>query len=176
MRGTGSARSGFTVVELSVVLAIVTLALGIAASLMMEARRRVVLEERRILEPPVAIALSQLRADAAAASGGSGRSDRGEPLTLVRPSGMSVTYELVGRDLMRRVSDPAGRRPVLSDVRRFGWTWQGGGKPLLVIELEYERIRLPGPEVEEGRRVFAPRGVERQALAVTLRGGGGEGW
>lgn len=169
-------RSGVSVLELLVALAIVSFALGIAASLMAEAERRALVEHGRLLEIVAPIALRQLEIDVTAAAVGSGNPALGEPLTLVSPSGLELAYALSGTNLWRRVTDPAGQRVLLDGVRSFRWRWLGGRKPAVVIEIEYERIRPFGPEVEDGLRVFVPRGVERRRLELTLRGGGGVGW
>lgn len=159
-----------------IALAIVCAALGIAASLMLEAGRRSLVEGERMLEAPVPLVLRQLEIDVTAAARGSGKSDRGEPLKLVWPSGLEISYELSGTSLLRRVSDPAGQRPVLDGVQRFDWQWLGGRKPAVAIELAYERVRPLGPEAEAGSRVFVRRVVESRTFELTLRGGGGVGW
>lgn len=159
-----------------VALAIVSFALGIAAGLMVEAGRRSLVERGRMLEADVPIALRQLEIDVTAAASGSGSSERGEPMALAWPSGVTVTYDLTGARLWRAVSDPEGRRVVLDGVRRFDWRWLDGEKPAVAVELELERIRPRGPDVEGGRRLDVPRGVERRDLELTLRGGGGVGW
>jgi hypothetical protein len=159
-----------------VALAVVSFALAAAAGLMVEAGRRALVEQARMLEADVPIALRHLEIDVTAAASGSGESERGEPLTLARPAGPEVVYELSGTSLLRKTSDPAGERVALDGVRRFGWQWISGRKPGVVIELEYERIRTFGPDVEDGRRVFVSRDVERRTLELTLRGGGGVGW
>ncbi len=174
--------AGFTVLELIVSLLIVSLAVAIAAHLMAEAQRRSVIEQRRALEAAVPIALEQLRADVSAAAGGSGSSQKGEPLRLVLPSGLVIFYEKSGDQIIRRISEPAGQRVLLDGVTKLSWGWVGGagiplgGRPLLAIEVEYLRTRATGPLVAGGVRVTAPQGVERQTFWVMMRGGGGDGW
>lgn len=173
---THSGTAGFSILELLVVLVIVSLALAVAAHLMIESQRRAVIEQRRALDPVVPIALRQLRADVTAAAGGSGRAEHDEPLTLALPSGGVVRYQLTGGELVRTVSASPGQRVALQDVTGFTWQWLGGDKPLVRIDLEYRATRSTGPEAAAGRRLFVPRGIERRTLYLTLRGGGGVGW
>ncbi len=177
-------QAGFTVLELMVSLLIVSLAVAIAAHLMAEAQRRSVIEQRRALETAVPIALKQLRADVSAALDGGGSALRGEPLELVLPSGLIVSYEQSGDQLVRRTSDPVGQRVLLDGVTSFSWRWPGGlgiplddDRQLLKIDVEYLRTRRSGPQVAGGARVTAPQEVEQQTLWVMLRGGGSRaGW
>lgn len=176
MRSTArNGKAGFSLLELLFTLVIVSLALAIAAHLMIEAQRRATIEQRRALEPVVAIALKQLRGDVTAAVDASGRSEDGEALTLTLPSGV-VVYELVAGELVRSLDGLPGRRVLLRDVTELTWRRQGGARPLLEIDLEYVTTRSTGPEVAAGRRVTVPRGLERRTLHLALRGGGGVGW
>ena len=159
------------------VLLIVFVALLIATRLMIEAQRRSVIELHRALDPAVPIALKQLRGDVTAASGGTGVAFLGDPLTLYLPSGVEITYELSGGELLRKVSDPPGQRVLLTGVHGFQWWWlPSARRPLVNIEVTYEKTRRAGPEVADGQQVFVPRGVETQTLVLTLRGRGRRGW
>lgn len=172
---TRSGTAGFSFLELLVVLVIVSLALAVAARLLVESQRRSLIEQHRALEPVAAIALAQLRADVTAAVDVSGRSELGEPMTLTQPSRI-VFYGLAGGDLVRTLDGVPGERVVLRGVTTFAWRDLGGEKPLLEIEIEYVATRSTGPEVAADRRVFVPRGGVRRTLRLAMRGGGGVGW
>lgn len=180
--GRTAKSSGFSLLELVIVMLIIFFSLGVSSRLMVLAQRRSLVEHRRILDPAVSLALSQLKADVKAALGGAAMPDSDGPLALIQPSGVVVTYELVDEELWRSVSDPPGRRQVLSAVKNFEWTWLeeyhvARKKPMLQIDVEYETTVLTGAiAVDDNTRSRVPRGLESRSLRLTLRGAGGVGW
>ena len=167
--------------ELLVALAIVSAAVGVAAGVMAEAQRRALTETSRILDMPVSIALRQIKTDASAAADVAPATciqpePIESPMILFWPVGRRITYELSGAQLLRKLDDSPGERMVLDGVRGFRWQCRPGTKTLVWIELTYERTRLGGPEVEDGRRIFAHRETQSQVLEIALRGTGGRRW
>ena len=66
---------------------------------------------------------------------------------------------------------------MLDTVVGFAWTdLPSSGKPLILIQLTWERTRRPGPLVKDDRRIITPVEAHTESLMLTLRGGGGVGW
>lgn len=173
--GHGSKRreSGFTIVEALIALIIVSVAMIAAARLLLESQNRSVLEQSRVTDPAIPLALQRLKADVAAAASFAGDWQEAEPLLLILP-GTTVTYEFSGGNLLRWVdTDP---QVLISGVTRFDWSPHGGGSGLLHLEVEYEVGDFGGAIAKYGQRLPSPKRMEQQTLILRLRGGGGVGW
>ncbi len=175
--------TGFSVLELLVSFTILLVATMLAGRLMLEAQARMSHSARQALEPVVAIALKQIRADVRA-SGKVPAYDREwswEPLVLLDHPAGTVTYERTGSDLVRTAdagdgSDPS-ERVVMGALAV--WRWRlAPGAPLPLVEIELGRHEIPRFALlaAAGQRE-APIPVTRShLLAVSPRQVGKTGW
>jgi len=133
--------AGFTVIELVVTMLLLSIALAIAAGLLVEAVRVYSATGRELREPATELTFRMLREDIRAAaprpvsSGGTG-----DPLVLVRESG-AQSWNLEGERLERTSFDvdgnDLGARPMLDKVLFFRWRVIPRGR----VEVEIVRRR-----------------------------------
>jgi prepilin-type N-terminal cleavage/methylation domain-containing protein len=169
--------AGFTLVELMISLAVLSLGLALAAQLLAESARMLAQASAEPRGLPAPVALARVRAEVRAATGfavvprGSGE-DPGLLLSGL-PAG-DVLYAQEGSALVRQVVEPGGvpeePAPLMSGV--LAWRPYVLGPHLLRIDLSYRapaRRRSPlalmpsaaGPatEVQEETLMLAPRGA-----------------
>ncbi len=180
---TKDARAGFSVLELLVSFAILLIAMMIAGRLLLEAQARMAHSARQALEPVVAIALKQIRADVRA----SGRvlaldhEWSWDSLVLLGHPAGTVIYHRVDTDLVRTVDAGAGAEPGERIVMGAlsVWRWRlSPGVPLSLVEIELGQREIPRFALlaAAGQRE-APIPVTRSHLiAVRPRQAGRTGW
>lgn len=172
---------GFTLLETLVSLAILLLALGLAAQLLMETAQLFAGSARESIATPVPQALARIRSDVLASShfGITLHEDGSMDQLLLfgHPSGI-VVYEVVGGALVRTL--PAGGSGEGTPIWQGIDSWRAQAIPpgrLLDLHFSYQVPR--GPQFlarVPGRQ--GPRTVQRtQHLFLLPRGGGlGRGW
>ena len=138
------AASGFTLLELVVSFAILSIAMLIASQLLLESLLRLSHSARRALDPAATIALKQIRADVRASSRVRALGDEWnfEPLTLKGHPAGRLRYVKVGSDLMREIYRPGGgeltsERIVMRAVNLWRWRLNPSVPALVEIELGY---------------------------------------
>jgi len=186
---TTRATSGFTLIEAVVALAVLSVGLLLAGSLLIQSHTMLAqagIEARRPLSEPV---LARLRSEIQGASG----IDAGpaplpgwsrDRLTLVFPDGRRVRYETDGPVLTRSTFQPpeAGHagtwktgRPVLREV--LSWRWVVTGTRLLVVEVTFRDAAPRGAVLDPTGPIRRPETWHTRTITATLRGGGlGWGW
>jgi prepilin-type N-terminal cleavage/methylation domain-containing protein len=176
--------AGFTLIELTISLAILLFALALAAQILMETAQLFADSERQNRATSAPEAISRLRGDVLGATTFSitlhhdGTMDR--LFLFGHPEG-TVAYELLGGQLVRSViagsAPPSPGTPLWQGVT--GWTARAlpAGGPLLDVEIDYLEPRAPRllallPGV--GPPLILPR---TQRLFLLPRGAGlGGGW
>lgn len=180
-------QSGFTLLEMVVVLAVVGVSLLLAAALLQEARALIQAAGAELTSPINGLATDRLRADlqeaAAVLSPPPPSLDgwTGEPLLLEAggEGGLAIAYQREGRELVRRLLRDDGSEAVrevwLRDLAR--WRWRASAPNLVEIDLAYHRVPPASRQrLDGGPGKPAPELAVARLLA-TLRGGGrGRGW
>ena len=172
---TGAA--GFSLVELVIALAVLSLGLALAAQLLAESARMLAQVSAEPHGLPAPVALERVRAEVRAATGFAvlPRGPGEDPALLLTglPAG-DVLYSRMGRSLARQVVEPGGDlddpAPLMSGV--VAWQPYSLGPRLLRIDLSYRapaRRRSPlallpgasGPAtvVKQETLMLAPRGA-----------------
>jgi prepilin-type N-terminal cleavage/methylation domain-containing protein len=174
-------QAGFTLVELMISLVIVSLALAIAARLLVETGQQLAEVGGEQLDAPLPAVLDLLRADVRSAR--TAEVLPGGALLLEDTAAGDVAWRLDGPELRRVLFDAHGAvvqdAPLLRNVTVFhAWPVGAGiGSPLVAIELTYRRHRLrlsnatlPGFQGEK-------RETASELLLLAPRGAGLEsGW
>lgn len=183
-RGRGQA--GFTLLEMVVALALVTVAVFLAAGLLREFHEVSRRTAREALNPLEGIAVRMLRNDVHGSRGilspppfpGFWSS---RPLDLDGHPPGPLRYQVEGGELLRLVLDEHGkvssRRTVLHGAVALRWRPLGPG--LLQLELSYRRTRLGASwRLGDGNRREAPdESLETEGLVLALREAPrGAGW
>jgi prepilin-type N-terminal cleavage/methylation domain-containing protein len=171
-RAAPSRVSGFTLIEVLISLVLITLALTLAAQLLVESRLLLEDSNRRARDPVLTLAVSQLRNDlqgsASAVGGGAWSSG---PLVLTGLEVGTVTYAVSGDALERRVVNSLGvessRREVLKPLK--AWRWRAVNARLVDVELVVDE-QNPVPRLRTGPTPRNPR-EQRWALRSALRSG-----
>ncbi len=164
--------AGFTLVEMLVALAVLTVALALAAGLLREAAWTLAGAAREARAPLAPLAAATLRSDLRASAGAAPHPLAvpgsplwvSDPLVLLGHPAGTVVYAREGDRLVRRVLPAAGgvpsERDLLRDVTVWGW-------------------RLPAAGLVEVRATFAPPAPpgglrHRRFLTGTTAGGAGD--
>ena len=162
--------AGFTLLELAIATAILTLALLLASSLLVESARVLASAARELVETDDALALRQLTEDLRAGVptswvGGS------RPLDLISAE-RTVRWELAGARLERRLFDrwgaDLGARPMLDGVEGFLWLSLGNG----VVRVEIvRRTAARGAALRAATARWTPHatGLERGTVIAGSR-------
>lgn len=139
-RYTAASARGFTLVELVVAMAVLSVALMIASGLLLESMRIFSATGRELREPASELALRLLREDIRAAVPITGSC---APLELHRAD-RTERWELLGERLVRRGIGPLGEnlgaRPMLDQVFRFSCAPLGRG----LVQIEIVRRKPAG--------------------------------
>lgn len=171
---------GFTLLEMVISVLILSVAMMIASSLLLEARGHLHHASSQLLEPLVDSAVEQIRADLRASSSISAPLVPGwsrDPLILLgHPAGVLI-YEKRGERLYRRISTGGPARRVSSEERLVleqvtTWRWRQRGN---AVEVDLGHRRLGHLRRADGR----PESVQREVHRVfwtTPRGAGGRRW
>jgi len=168
-------QAGFTLVELLISLLVMSLALALAAQVMMEGAQMLTEAAAEQADAPMPLVAARLRGDIRAAAGFEVIEGLEGPALLLEghPAGL-VVYQKVGDELRRTVLDEAGKvrgeAPALQGVT--SWSCSPITPGLVAVSLSHRRsaIRrgvlpmLPGnrgPRTEERSETFlvAPRGT-----------------
>jgi prepilin-type N-terminal cleavage/methylation domain-containing protein len=178
------AEAGFSLVELVVALAVLAVGLGLAAGIVIESQRMAAQAGLELRQPAAEEALDLLRVELQGAAGAGGGPGLGgvaygwsrDRLVLVRPDGLTLTYERDGDRLVRRVGlEGVGRTAVPGLV---SWRWAREGPNLVRVEVVYEARRGPGGVFVSPRgRIAGTHEWRERRLTAALRGGGSRrGW
>ncbi len=176
--------AGFSLLELLFSLAILSIAMSIAAQLLLEAQLRLAHSAERALDPQSTLALKLLRADIRASVAVSATDSEWswDPLSLVGHPVGSVRYQKVGSDLVRRIGgmggQPSSERTVLRDVTVWRWRIDPTA-PLQLVEIELGHRETPrlGSFSAGGERIaIVPITRRHRVAASPRRAGGKDGW
>lgn len=188
-RNGGRAQRGFSLLEMTVAMAVAAVALAIAVGLIVQSHRMATQAALEIRAPdpegPLALLENEIRAAAAFGAGGWGRAalppgadgwsrDR---LVLTRGDGSRVLYERDGDRLVRRAGPSEPTRTVVPELR--SWRWRPLGSKLVAVEVVYDRGSRPtgGVVTPRGRRLAERAPPVTHRFVAALRSAGGDrGW
>jgi prepilin-type N-terminal cleavage/methylation domain-containing protein len=178
-----SGQAGFTLIELSISLALLLLALGIAAQLLMETSQLFAETSGESLDTPVPLVLARIRGDVQGAAGAFPVFDDEGSLVRIVIQGLEsqILYTRAGPNLYRTV-EPAGGGP-----RQISLLWRGVTgwscrhdfpKGLIELEVTYRRRSVPRTPLPALPAVRGKRTeVLTQRMFLLPRGAGlGETW
>lgn len=175
--------AGFSLVELTVALAVLAVGLALAAGIVIESQRMAAQAGIELRQPTAELALDLLRVELQGAAGVAGDVHRRgasgwtrDRLVLTRPDGETVVYEREGDRLVRRLGlADEGRTAVPGLV---SWRWALEGPNLVRVEVVYEGHRGPGGVLASPHgRIGGTQEWRTRRLTAALRGGGtGRGW
>lgn len=152
MRGGSPLRSGqtgFTLIELSVSLAILLIALALASQLLMETSHLFAESAGEAVDAPVPLVIGRIRGDVQGATSVLPIHDKSGALLQVVISGLDrqITYEKLGVALYRTVEPHDGSSPAQKALLWPGVTgWQCGRiepRGLILLEVRYRRRTTP---------------------------------
>lgn len=175
-------RRGFSLLEVVISVAILSIALLIASRLLLESQMRMAHSSRRALDPVGDVAVEQIRADVRAGAEVSPRDYEWTwmPLEILGHPAGTVRYEKVGSELVRRVEGDTleGQRTLLTGVRVWRWRLRRDiPLPLVEIELGYQETARLGPLAAGGTREASAPVTRTQLISVSPRQAGGKrGW
>jgi len=174
-------QSGFTLVELLISLLVMSVALALAAQVMMEAAQMLTDAAAEQADAPMPLVAARLRGDIRAAAGFEVDEGLEGPALFLHghPAGM-VVYQKVGDELIRTVLDDTGKvrgeGPALRGVT--SWSCAPISPGLVAVNLSHRRSAIRGGPLPmvPGRR--GPRFEERsESFLVAPRGAGlGPAW
>ncbi|MEM7354042.1 MAG: prepilin-type N-terminal cleavage/methylation domain-containing protein [Acidobacteriota bacterium] len=165
---------GFTLVEMLVAFAVLSVAMLIASRLLLESQMRMAHSARRAFDPVASLALKQIRADVRMAANVVATDFQWTWDTLVlsgHPAG-TVRYEKVGSDLLRRLpgESAGGGKIMLRDVTVWRWRLSRDTRaPLVEIELGHHETSRLGLLTSAGRREAEVFLTRRHRVAVSPR-------
>ncbi len=172
-------RSGFTVIEAVVSLALAALFMLLAAQLLRDTQLATLATRRQALDPAPQQIAERLRRDIRRATGTllprsrSGLLWSRGPLILMLPSGGSVRFEKSADQVTRRLIDSSGissgERPLMGGVVSWRWTEIGSG--LVEIEIGFRRER--DDSVLQRRATVARSAIDTLRMRVAMRGAPG---
>ena len=181
-RTSTSGRDGFTLIELSISLALLLVALAIAAQLLMETSQLFAETSGESLDAPVPLVLARIRADVQGAAGAYPVLDEDGSLARIVIQGVEgqILYERAGPDLVRTVV-PADGSPKTALLWRGITNWscsQVGPKGLIELAVSYRRRTVPHTPLPALPAVRGPVTEElTQRMFLLPRGAGlGETW
>ena len=176
-------QAGFSLVELTVALAVLAVGLALAAGIVIESQRMAAQAGIELRQPAAEEALDLLRVELQGSAGvGGGAYGPGafgwtrDRLVLGRHDGTTVVYERDGDALVRRVGLAGeGRRAVPGLI---SWRWAREGPNLVRVEVIYEGHRGPGGLFVSPKGPIGGTSEWRtRRLTAALRGGGAQrGW
>ncbi len=172
---------GFSLIEMMVSLLLLSIAMSIAARLMLESQLRLAHSAEQALDPESTLALKLLRADIRASAAVTARDSEWswDPLSLVGHPNGALRYQKVGTDLIRRIGATDGRlaseRIVLRDVTVWRWRIDPTARLQLVeIELGHRETPRLGSFSAGGERVANVPITRRHRVSVSPRRAGGK--
>jgi prepilin-type N-terminal cleavage/methylation domain-containing protein len=172
-----SGQTGFTLIELSISLALLLVALALASQLLMETSQLLAETSGEALDAPVPLVLARIRADVQGSVGAYPVFDEDGSLVriVIQDLGRQIVYGKAGGDLYRTVELDDGSPPQTSLLWRgvTGWSCQRvDPKGLIELAVSYRRRSVPhtplpalpairGPVTEEltQRMFLLPRGA-----------------
>ena len=168
-------QAGFTLVELLISLLVMSVALALAAQVMMEAAQMLTDAAAEQADAPMPLVAARLRGDVRAAAGFEVLPGLEGPALFLEghPAGL-VVYQKVGDELLRTVLDETGEvlgeTPALRGVT--SWSCAPIAPGLVAVNLSHRRSAIRGPlPALPGNR--GPRSEERtESFLVAPRGGG----
>lgn len=164
---------GFSILEMLVSFAILTVAMLIASRLLLESQMRMAHAARRVFDPVASLALRQIRADVRMAANvvASDFEWTWDPLVLTGHPIGTVRYEKAGTDLVRKITgQPGGGRVVLQQVTVWRWRLDRATRsPLVTIELGYHETPRLGLLTSGGQREAAILLSRKHRVAVSPR-------
>lgn len=177
---------GFTLLEAVIALAVLSVGLVLAGSLLIQAYRMLAQAGVDARTPTTDLAVERLKVDLQGASGASSGSPSDsdwtpDRLELVYPDGRRVRYDKRGSALLRQTL-PAGSgawdpaRQVVGDV--LSWRWQRLDTRLVEVEIVY-RARPVSATAMDPAGPIDDRDTSRPPTSrtlVTATRGGGLGW
>jgi prepilin-type N-terminal cleavage/methylation domain-containing protein len=182
----GTSQAGFTLIEASVALAVVAVALFLAAGMLREAHVLAAAAGRQLHDPLAGQLAARLRADLQAA-------DRLAPPTPIWPpwawtseplclagarSGGLLCWQPLGAELHRRtMEDGASRADEIWLKTLAGWRWRQAAPGLVDLEVTFFRAADAGRWRLAGAPAPPPPLLATDRLRLALRGAGrGSGW
>lgn len=178
-RGRPRAEAGFTLIELTVAMVLMIVALLLATDVLMESHTIFAEVARDLREPPLTQIVGRLRADVQAARSASGVPGLGGRLDLTITGVGVVRYGLVEGQLLRTVFRPGiatSSAPILYDVT--SWLWTQPSPQLLQIQIARRRHATPRGSFGLERLRQGMRSIpEVVTIDIQMRGGGkGNQW
>ena len=176
-------QAGFTLLELSVSLALLLLGLAIAAQLLMETSQLFAETTGESLDTPVPLVIARMRADVQGAAAVFPILDDDGSLLQIAIAGVAgrITYGRAAGDLYRSVESDAGSpgKPALLWRGVTGWSCRRiGPKGLIDLTVTYRRRTVPRTPLPALPAIRGPRNENlTQRIFLLPRGAGlGETW